>query len=79
LYVCIFHICMFQKMQRAWTVCIPSGICFIEQKGTSREPVIFWAESVWVGCDGTIWLSPSESAFPYKSRCSLSTTTRHQE
>jgi hypothetical protein len=33
LYVCIFHICMFQQMQRAWTVCIPSGICFIEQKG----------------------------------------------
>jgi hypothetical protein len=39
----ICHIWYFQKMQHAWTVCIPSGRCFMEQKGVLSESGIFWA------------------------------------
>jgi hypothetical protein len=41
------HIRMFSKMQRTWTVCIPSGKCFIEQKGVWSDPSIFELDKCW--------------------------------
>jgi hypothetical protein len=44
---------MFSKMQRTWTVCIPSGRCFIEQKGMNwSRHFLSWISVGKLECDG---------------------------
>jgi hypothetical protein len=48
----IFVYCIFSKMQHAWTVCIPSGRCFIEQKGYEAIQVFFERDKCWYAMTG---------------------------
>jgi hypothetical protein len=46
------HIRMFSKMQCAWTGCIPSGRCFIKQKGYEViQAFLNWISVDRLGCD----------------------------